>query len=634
MCGIFGVIDLHGGPAASHEAAVARGTELLRHRGPDGQGVVSDGAVCLGHARLAIIDPTGGVQPMRSACGHGLIAYNGELYNHRDLRPELQAAGHRFETTCDTETMLAAYLHWGRACLERFRGMFAFAALDRRRGSCLLARDRLGIKPLFYCVRGGALFFSSEIEPLYRVLGGMRLDLEALDEYLSWQYISAPRTIYDEVRLLPPGHSIEIPLAGGGAGGVAPAPERYWRLCFSEDTSLSFRDWTDRLDAVAREAVHIRLMSDVPFGAFLSGGVDSSLVVSYMREALAQPVQTFSIGFDDADYSELAYARQAAQINGCEHHEEIVEADSLGLLPTLVRHYGQPFADSSAIPTYRLSAMTARHVKMALSGDGGDENFAGYHSYESVYRIMHPSLAESLRGGGPRLRGLARYCLGRLLRLSRSFVDGAYQAHCMTAYHFSPQALRALYRPAYQGLVRDVHLSRRALMDIGEMPLITRLQHLDLMAYLPGDILTKVDIASMANSLEVRVPLLDHVLVETAATIPSAFKLLERREAGRTVYEKKWILRELAKRRYPEELIERRKMGFGVPMGRWLAGKLRPLMEERLLRSPVLPLLFEPKAVRDMVERHSEQHDLSARLWNLLFLDEWMRTHADAFPSA
>jgi len=633
MCGIFGVVDLVGRPALAYESLVARGVDGLRHRGPDGSGVQAMDAACLGHARLAIIDPKGGVQPMWSTCGRGLIVYNGELYNHRDLRPELEAAGHRFGTTCDTETILAAYLHWGPECLACFRGMFAFAAVDKDRGTCLIARDRLGIKPLFYVERDCALFFSSEIEPLYRVLGGMTLDLEVLDEYLSWQYVHAPRTIYREISQLLPGHFIEIPLSRG-ATGQAPTPKRYWNLAFQEDSSLSFKDWTDRLDGLVREAVHIRLMSDVPFGAFLSGGVDSSLVVSYMREALNQPVKTFSIGFDDADYSELAYARQAAQINGCEHHEEIVVADSFGLLPTLVRHYGQPFADSSAIPTYRLSAMTARHVKMALSGDGGDENFAGYHSYESVYRVMYPSLADSLRGAPPRWKALARYFLGRLLRLSHSFVDAAYQAHCMTAYHFSPQARRDLYKPAYRGLVRDVLPSRRALMDIGEMPLITRLQHLDLMAYLPCDILTKVDIASMANSLEVRVPLLDHVLVEAAATIPSAFKLLERKEDGRTVYEKKWILRELAKRRYPEDLIERRKMGFGVPMGRWFAGKLRPELEERLLRSPVLPLLFEREAVRDLVARHSAQYDLSARLWNLVFLDEWMRTHADALPVA
>ncbi|MDO8680067.1 MAG: asparagine synthase C-terminal domain-containing protein [Acidobacteriota bacterium] len=379
-----------------------------------------------------------------------------------------------------------------------------------------------------------------------------------------------------------------------------------------------------------RDAVKVRFMSDVPFGAFLSGGIDSSLVVAYMAELMEQSVKTFTIGFNEADFSETAYAQQVADLNKTEHHMEFVEADSIGLLPLLARHYGQPFADSSAIPTYYLSRMASRHVKMALSGDGGDEKFAGYNSYEYIETELKKA-GKMRRGDGARdwFRALADVFYRNLhRRLDHSrLVDEAYELHCVTARHFAPIERRQLLLPQYHGAICDHDARRRSLLDVDGAPIVTRLQHLDLMAYLPYDILTKVDIAAMANSLEVRVPLLDHEVVELAATIPSEYKLKPLADGS---YDKKHLLKRLAKKRYPAALIDRPKMGFGVPIGAWMAGKLRPQVEERLLSSAVLPRFFDMPAIEALWKRHLAQQDSTPKIWNLLFLEEWMRQHGAA----
>jgi asparagine synthase (glutamine-hydrolysing) len=627
MCGIFGVVRLDGQCAEDSRGLVTAGVDLLKHRGPDAWGVDAHGPVCLGHSRLSIIDLAGGAQPMRSEDGQGLITYNGEIYNFVELRHELSQKGRLFRTKSDTEVLLNAYLEWGPECVERIRGMFAFVAVDYAKNTVLIARDRLGIKPLFYVLQNNRLIFSSELEAIYRSAGPFQMDLNALDDYLEWQYIHAPDTIYKEVRQLPPAHLVTVDLATGKI-----TEKRYWELVFREDRSLTIQEWTDQLDDVIREAVRIRLVSDVPFGAFLSGGIDSSLVVGYMAEIMDQPVQTFSIGFKEGDYSELQYAAQVSQINRTQHHTKIVEADSLGLLPLLVRHYGQPFADSSAIPTYYVSQMAREHVTMVLSGDGGDENFAGYNSYESVFYALFPDWSG---GTGPlkaRAKRILKYFYRKLqtMRHRQDMLDSAYEAHCNTARHFNPRERRELFKEPYKCLVRDASPSRRKKLDIGRQPLISRLQNLDLTCYLPYDILTKVDIASMANSLEVRVPLLDHILVETAATIPAEFKFREER-LGKTIqYDKKHLLKRLARQRYPAEVIDRPKMGFGVPLNEWFAGKLKEDVQRRLLKSECLPILFNTESIRDILNRHFKHQDQSTKIWNLLFLDEWMRTHGGA----
>jgi asparagine synthase (glutamine-hydrolysing) len=626
MCGIFGSIAL-GRPIAPDDVArVRQGTSLLAHRGPDGDGVVTEGQVCFGHRRLSIVDLGGGAQPMWSTDRRGLISYNGEVYNFEAVEKDLCAAGRRFATRCDTEAALNAYLAWGPDSVSRLRGMFAFAAADFERQQVLLARDRLGKKPLFYTIRNGVLSWSSELEPLYRAVGPFKLDLEALDSYLAWQYIPAPRTIYREVRALPPGHLATVDLRTGEV-----EERRYWHLRFREDRSLGAHEWGERLDAVIRDAVAVRFMSDVPFGAFLSGGIDSSLVVAYMSELMQEPVKTYTIGFKEAEWSEVQYAEQAARIARTDQHTEIVEPESLGLLPLLVKHYGQPFADSSAIPTYYVSRMASRHVKMVLSGDGGDESFAGYNSYEYIVgRLQNATSPVSAKGKHEWFRDLARIWYRRIQRacVPQPLLDQLYDHQSNTAHHFWPAERRLLFKEALRPVVRDVDAERKALLDLDGAPLLTRLQYLDLMMYLPFDILTKVDIAAMANSLEVRVPLLDHHVVELAATMPEELKLKPLADG----VERKHILKNLARRWYPEDLITRKKMGFGIPVGDWMADSLKDQTEERLLNSPVLPLLFDMSYIREIWQRHLTQRDKTNHLWNLLFLDEWMRTHQDALP--
>ena len=630
MCGIYGIINLNQQSARDATTVVKKGVELLKHRGPDEHGVETIDPVCFGHARLSIIDLEGGHQPMWSYDKRGIIIYNGEVYNFPDIRQELEKLGYIFNTRSDTEVVLNAFLEWGSDCVNHFRGMFAFAAVDFRRKRALLARDRLGIKPLFYTIKEGSLFFSSELEPLYQTIGPFKMDLESLDDYLYWQYIHAPRTIYQNVRMLPPAHLIEIDLPSGSVH-----EKRYWQLHFEEDRSLTIEDWEHCLDEQVREAVKIRLISDVPFGAFLSGGIDSSLVTGYMAEILEQPVKTFSIGFKECDFSELEYAKRVAEINETEHHTEIVEAESLGLLPLLVRRYGQPFADSSAIPTYYVSRMARKNVKMVLSGDGGDENFAGYNSYETVLKELYRNYNTYELPFKKRLLRLGYYFFWKFKMWAQlgGLIDKAYELHCYTSRHFAPSERRELFRNEYRDVVRNHVPERRALMNIGKQPLISRLQHLDMMAYLPFDILTKVDIASMANSLEARVPLLDHVLVETAARIPAEFKFKEEEINNFVHYDKKHILKKLAKKRYPAEIIDRPKMGFGVPLGIWFATKLKKDIQKRLLESEYLPHLFNVNHIKRIIDMHTETTDYSTKLWNLLFLEEWISSHHDSLPS-
>ncbi|MEW5758334.1 MAG: asparagine synthase (glutamine-hydrolyzing) [Candidatus Omnitrophota bacterium] len=629
MCGIFGAISLNRELANKAVGIVKNGIGLLKHRGPDDFGIESIGPVCFGHTRLSIIDLESGHQPMQDYAKVGLISYNGEIYNFQVIKEELKKTGYVFNTSSDTEVVLNAYLEWGNNCLKHFRGMFAFVAVDFKKQKVIIARDRLGKKPLFYTIRNDSLFFSSELEPLYKTIGDFKVDFDALDDYLSWQYIHAPRTIYKEVYSLEPAHLLEIDLLTGNM-----IKKRYWKLHFTEDCSLSIEDWEHKLDCKLRESVKLRLVSDVPFGAFLSGGIDSSLITGYMADILEQPVKTFSIGFNESDFSELNYAKTASQINRTEHHTEIVEVDSFGLLPLLVRHYGQPFADSSSIPTYYVSRMAAKHVKMVFSGDGGDENFAGYNSYEYVMRTLQGDFSNNQSNFTfkQKLRSLGYYYYFRFKRLivPGNITNHAYELHCHTAKHFSPGERRNLFKKEYRDVVCDIAKNRRNLMNIGHQPMISRLQYLDLMTYLPFDILTKVDIASMANSIEVRAPLLDHEMVETAANMPVEFKLKEEKINNGIEYHKKFILKKIAGCYYPKDFIERPKMGFGIPLGIWFANKLKNNIRKKLLDSEYLPFLFNMKEIASIVDRHSEAHDSSAKLWNLLFLEEWLRSHPDS----
>jgi asparagine synthase (glutamine-hydrolysing) len=630
MCGIAGIIKLDRIPVGMEmRSCLEKSLDLLAHRGPDDSGIVLEEFVALGHRRLSIIDLAGGHQPMRSACGRGLICYNGEVYNFQELRYELQGLGRTFNTNSDTEVILNSYLEWGDTCLERFRGMFAFCAVDFDKQTSIIARDRLGIKPLVFFNDGNSLVFASELEPLYKAFGPFKLSMEALDDYLQWQYIQAPKTIYCDVFKLEPGHYLSVDLKPGKI-----QKHEYWDVHFEEDKSLSLEDWEVKIEELIKESVALRLVSDVPFGAFLSGGIDSSLVTGYMSEIMEQPVKTFSIGFQHADFSELDYAKQVAELNETNHKTEIVEADSLALLPTLVRHYGEPFADSSAIPTYYVAKMARQHVKMVLSGDGGDENFAGYYSYESVLRNLTNYKRPALPLTVPRVKTFIKSLLFKLDRANLQLKSGkyatdAYRHHCNTSRHFPFNERKAIFRNEYSHYAREWTPERIKFFDDEKAPILSKLQKLDLKAYLPFDILTKVDIASMANSLEVRVPLLDHKLVEAAAAVPEKFKLIAKVSADE--YEKKFLLKLLAKKRYPDNIIDRRKMGFGVPVNRWFANELKKTVRKRLeADNPVHSVLDRAKCL-EYADMHSNNYDCSTKLWNLLFLHEWAVQHQEAF---
>lgn len=610
-------------------------TYCLRHRGPDGDGFynsinsqfkipnsqfASDSVACvLGHRRLAIIDPEGGRQPIGNEDGSVQIVLNGEIYNFRELRRELESLGHRFQTNSDVEAVVHGYEVWGDEVLKRLRGMFAFALWDARRERLLLARDRVGIKPLVYRETPGGLAFASEIQAL-RTLPDFDsgVDLSALDLYLHFQYIPAPFSIYRSVRKLPPAHYLTWDRRAGLRG-----PHRYWKLEFRPKRNIREEEWLETLDSALKESVEAHLVSDVPFGAFLSGGVDSSTVVAYMSGLLDRPVETFSIGFEEAPYDERRYAREASALFGTEHHEEIVRPDAMECLPTLVRHYGEPFADSSAIPTYYVSRLASRHVKMVLSGDGGDENFAGYSTYAAILDAV-PKPKTRLRR--------ARHRVGNVLRSLglRPAIFTSEDLWFDRIAYFDRGARERLWRGEHAAATEA---SRRwfdgQLAATRSPDLATRFQALDLSTYLPYDILTKVDVASMCHGLEVRVPLLDHRLMELVATIPSELKL--RRSPGEGgAPTGKYLLKRNAEKFFSREFIHRPKMGFGAPVSEWFRGPLAGRLEE-IANDPRLEFreLFNGGYVRELIAEHRAGRDHGYRLWALTFLAEWFRQAAE-----
>ncbi len=621
MCGIAGIVDVRGRPVDGGLLRAMTGAQA--HRGPDGEGFICRGGVGLGHRRLAIIDLVTGEQPMASDDRAVWLVFNGEIYNYRELRSELEARGVGFRTSSDTEVILRAYEAYGQACVERLRGMFAFAILDERARRVFLARDRVGIKPLVYSWDGGRLLFASEIKGILEVAEVSReIDPEALGDYLTYHYVPSPRTIFRSIRKLPPGSTLTLPLDGG-----TPVVSRYWRLRFTPDYQVTESEWIERLQGHLADAVKSHMVSDVPIGAFLSGGMDSSTVVALMAQCSSTPIRTFSIGFAEADFDELAFARQVATRYGTDHYELVVKPSALDVLPKLAWHFDEPFADSSAIPTYYVSKITREHVTVALSGDGGDENFAGYRRYARA-----AELHEGLDRGPGRLARPALALAGRIL--PREVPGRAYAqllgASAAERYH----RLVAYERPdtIHRLLSDDVAASARAVGDSAAFQklasdgsaadYVSRLQHIDMHTYLPDDILSKVDRTSMAVSLEARVPLLDHVLMEFVATIPSSFKL--RNGVG------KHLLKRAMSRSLPPDILGRTKMGFGVPLGAWFSGELRDMTRDILLSPSARQRgIFRTEEVERVLGVHdSGRRDCSARLWALVCFELWMRQWA------
>ncbi len=622
MCGIGGILCFSGRSPDSFE--LEKISNSLAHRGPDGAGVYIDGPAGIIHRRLAIIDPTGGHQPIGNEDGSVNVTFNGEIYNFRELQKELESKGHRFRTSSDTEVIVHAWEEWGSDCVLRLRGMFAFAVWDTRHQTLFLARDRVGIKPLVYTVQNDFLAFASEIQGL-TCLSDLSLtpSIAAIDLYLHYQYIPAPHSIYNEICKLPPGHTLLLQL-----GKPVPKPRRYWSMTFQADRSLSESQWIERLDAALTETVKTHLVSDVPFGAFLSGGLDSSTVVSYMSRLLSDPVKTFCIGHEDSKYDERNWASEAARICGAEYYEEVVEPEGLELLPLLVRHYGEPFADSSAIPTWYVSRLARNHVKMVLSGDGGDELFAGYYAYAAVL---------SAHRNPPDLSGRLRHSIGNQLRylgLKRQLPSMADSTYARSA--ILPVADRAsLWKKEFLSVIVET----RAQFDHefsrgGSAIRLDQLQCFDINNYLPYDNLTKVDIASMCHGLEVRVPFLDHVFLETVAAIPPELRLRPNADdpsmkldmisqPSRSVG--KYILKRNAERLFGHEFVHRQKRGFEVPVQNWMAGTHKEELRERLGgQNSKLTGYFEQSAVDQLVSQSGDSKVGAWKTWSLLVLDEWL----------
>jgi len=621
MCGIAGKYSLDGAPA--ERELLGRMAGAMVHRGPDDEGVYLDGPFGMTMRRLSIIDLGAGHQPLCNEDGTVWVVFNGEIYNYVELREELRARGHRFTTNTDTEVIVHLYEDLGAACVEPLRGMFGLAVWDVRRRSLLLARDRLGKKPLYYAFRPGhELVFGSELKAVLEDPAVEReIDPEALDRYASFLYIPSPASIFRSVRKLPAGHTLVCTPDGITV-------RRYWDLPLPS-ASVRPDEVPGRFRELLTEAVKIRLRSDVPVGAFLSGGVDSSAVVASMAALLDRPVVTTSIGFREDGYSELPYAALVARHVGSEHHEHVVEAPTPALIERLAWHLDEPFADSSAVPTYFVSMAARRHVTVALSGDGGDELFAGYARHRNE-GIEHAVRSRVGRLGG---RGLARGAtlLPEGTRGRNTLIDLGLSAEdaCARKFYFTPRvpALKAaLYSPGFREAVAGAdpmapfrHAYRRAE---GADP-VSRILHVDLSTYLCDDILSKVDRMSMAHSLEVRAPLLDHKLVEFVAALPPAWKL----NGGTT----KALLRSVLDGRVPREAFERPKHGFTSPIGGWLRGPLAEYVEDTLnSRRAAERGYFDPAAVQQLWTAHrSGRANYEHEIWMLLMLETWHRAYAD-----
>jgi asparagine synthase (glutamine-hydrolysing) len=603
--------------------------QAIFHRGPDEDGLYLNKNVALAMRRLAIIDLAGGQQPIYNEDRTKAIVFNGEIYNFQALRDDLEKRGHKFYTNCDTEVIIHLYDEYGLDCVQHLSGMFAFAIWDESAKSLFLARDRVGKKPLLYSHQpDGNLIFGSEFRALLaHPQIGKEVDYEAIHHYLSYLCIPAPLTAFKQIRKLQPGHWL---LWKNGEIKI----ERYWAPDFNRKIKISQTEAEDETLRLLREATKMRMISEVPLGAFLSGGVDSSTVVALMAEESSAPVKTFSIGFEEEDFSELKYARRVADHIGAEHHEFIVKPNAVEILPLLVEHYGEPYADSSAIATYYVARETRKHVTVALNGDGGDESFAGYERYfamqlaEKYHRIpafLRKGLIETAIGFLPtselkrsRARDLKRFLKAASLpKVERYFswvsaIDRAEKENLYTDRFRNETSNFDSARFLEEWFAKS---NGNGIVDATMMT--------DQMTYLPNDLLVKVDIASMANSLEARSPFLDHRVIEFAASLPESIKLRGT--------ETKYLLKKVASRVVPREVLYRKKMGFGVPLTHWLRGELKEFLRETLLSEKSLRRgLMKPGAVRQMVDEHTGgERDHVAKLWTLLMLELWFQKFVD-----
>ena len=627
MCGIVGIINANS--RSVDREIIERMNRCIVHRGPDEDGFYVNDSVAMAMRRLSIIDLAGGQQPIHNRDRTKWIVYNGEIYNFQELRKDLEKRGHEFYTNSDTEAIVHLYDEYGADCVQHLRGMFAFAIWDETDKSLFVARDRVGKKPLLYSHQpNGDLIFGSEFRALLSHPDISReVDYEAIDSYLSYICVPAPLTAFKRIRKLEPAHWLRWK-----NGEIE--TRRYWQPNFSKKIKISETEAEEETVRILREATRLRMISEVPLGAFLSGGVDSSTIVALMAQESSQPVKTFSIGFEEQDYSELKYAKQVAEHVGAEYHEFIVKPDALEVLPILVKHYGEPFADPSALATYYVSRETRKYVTVALNGDGGDESFGGYErhlamrlaeKYHRLPKFLRQALVEKLIDAIPtseikrsRFRDAKRFVKVAALPKTERY------SHWLSSYR--PEDKLKLYTEDFKREVAgfdsyrifDKWFSEANGSGVLDATLLT-----DMMTYLPNDLLVKVDIASMAVSLEARSPFLDHKLIEFAAGLPENLKVKN--------LELKYLLKKIAAKLVPKEAVYRRKMGFGVPIGHWFRGEMKDFVKQILLSEKFAGRgIANPKYVEKLVNEHIEaKQDHDWRLWILIMLELWFQEFID-----
>ena len=628
MCGICGIYNFNG--QAVNKVSLEKMNHTLVHRGPDGEGYYFEKNIGLGHRRLSIIDLEGGKQPMGNEDGSIQVVFNGEIYNFLELKKELEAKGYRFRTRSDTETIIYGYEEWGEDFVQKLRGMFAIALWDSRNQKILLIRDRIGKKPLYYYLGKDRILFASELKALILDKSiPKEIDPIALDSYLSFGYVPSPLSILKSIRKLPPAH---IAVCRQGDFCV----RQYWHLDMeSEASPRSEEEVLEELRTLFNEAVRLRLISDVPLGAFLSGGVDSSAVVASMAGLVGKdPVKTATIGFSDKRFDEIEYARVVAEQYQTDHTEFVVNPDALEVLEEIVWHLDEPFADASAIPTYYVSKMARQKVTVALSGDGGDETFAGYvNRYymnrfeDSIRRKLPGFLKHNILGPMGEIYPKADF-LPRPFRLKRFLSNLSHtfeQAYFRDmSFYFLPEMKEKLYRPDFKSAIKGFdafnilgdHFKLNQNSDI-----TTRAQYVDIKSYLPEDILVKVDRMSMAHSLEVRAPILDHKLIEYVGSLPSALKLKGK--------ESKYIFKKMLEDRLPQNILYRKKQGFSIPLAVWLKGEMKDFVEETLFSNKAESnSYFNSEYIRGLWQGHSSgRQDYAYPLWGLMMFELWQRQY-------
>jgi len=616
MCGISGIATFK--ESGVPETLINKLNGALRHRGPDDEGYFrsTDRKAILGHRRLSIIDLESGHQPIFNEDGRIAVIFNGEIYNYLELKSELETKGHTFSTLSDTEVIVHLYEEMGPDCVKRLRGMFAIAIWDGRKDELFLARDRVGKKPLYYAAMNGILYFASEIQALYEIPDvSKEVDYSAIDQYLTYSYIPSPYSIYKGIRKLSQAHCLTFNEKGLTVS-------RYWKPDYHRKIELDYEEAKRELVRILSEAVRLRLVSDVPLGAFLSGGVDSSAIVALMSRLSDRPVRTFSIGFPDKEYDELAYANEVASRYHTDHQEFIVEPNRLEDLSAIVRHYGEPYGDSSAVPTWHLSRLTRQHVTVALNGDGGDELFGGYPWYRVIHEFNRVScpisrwLASVLWQKGKsylprrfkRALELLSYTERQRFQALRSFVSASDRE---SLYH--EQFRRRLSAEA------DGYLA--ALYDESIPYDYDRSFCTDFLSYLPDDLLVKVDRASMAHGLECRSPFLDCELVDFACSLPPIWKI----QRGKT----KKILKEAVEDWFPKGFVDRPKMGFTVPIGKWFRGELKSFIWDKLVSGSLPQMaLLETDAIKTLLTEHFEGvRNHEAKIWNIFMLSLWFEEY-------